>query len=99
MLLTLDARSLRRKLLAPRAEGGAMLLTDLPRYVRERLNLYGLNLSTDLLVGADHARLDRVRESADKASCPCLVLVESSPQPFADAGDDKGEGAVERMVR
>src|SRR5262245_32639914 len=99
MLLTLDARSLRRRLLAPRGDAGAMVLTDLPRHVRERLNLFGLNLSTDLLVGADHARLDRVREAADKASCPCLVLIESAPQPFADGDDDKGEAAVERMVR
>ncbi len=85
--------------MTPRGETGAIKLTDLPRHVRDRLNLFGLNLSTDLLVGADHARLDEVREAADKASCPCLVLIESAPQPFADAADDKGEAAVERMVR
>ena len=46
------------------------------------MGLGGLNLSTDLLVGADRARLERVRERSDRASCSCLLLIESEAQAF-----------------
>jgi sugar phosphate isomerase/epimerase len=83
-----------------RPDGGKPLaLTDLPRFTRDQLNLFGLNIATAMLVGADFERLDALREAADKASCPCLVLVESEPQPFADPEDDVGDAAVDRMVR
>src|SRR5262245_43840360 len=75
MLLTLNVSSLRPHLRlgpgapAPKAEP-ALGLIDVPRFAREELGLHGLTISTDLLVGADFARLDKFREAADKASCP-----------------------------
>ncbi len=99
MLLTLSANSFRRRLLAPKSAPDALALTDLPAYAREQLGLFGLNVNTDLLVGADQHKLDRLREAADKSSCPCLVLVESTPLPFADTDDDKGDAAIARMRR
>lgn len=99
MLLTLAANSFRKRLLAPRSSPDALALTDLPAYAREHLGLYGLNIATDLLAGADHHKLDRLREAADKASCPCLVLIESTALPFADADDEKGDAAIARMRR
>ena len=36
----------------PSAGSNLLQLTDLPRYARESLNLYGLNVSTSLLAGA-----------------------------------------------
>lgn len=99
MLLTLAANSFRKRLLAPRSSADAMALTDLPAYARESLGLFGLNVSTGLLVGADHHKLDKLRDAADKASCPCLVLVEPGPLPFATTDDDKGDAAIARMRR
>lgn len=99
MLLTLAASTFRASLRKDRVGPKSMRLTDLPRFTREELGLYGLNISTDLLVGADIARLDALRESADKASCPYLVLIESEPQPFCHADEDKGQAAMDRMVR
>ncbi len=101
MLLTLAAGSLRSKLwLKPgRPAAGSMLLRDLPRYVRETLGLHGLNVSTDLLAGADVPQLDALRDAADKASCPCLVLVRPEPLPFFSGNDTKGDDAIERMTR
>ncbi|HYE01948.1 MAG TPA: TIM barrel protein [Phycisphaerales bacterium] len=99
MLLTLAASSL-RALLAPDRSGNARLrLADLPRYAREELGLFGLNFSTALLAGSDYESLDRLREAADRAACPCLVLVESEPLDFASEDDDLAEAAVERLVR
>ncbi len=76
-----------------------LALTDLPRFVHETFGLRGLNLSTDLLAGADARRLDSIREAADKASCPCLVLVETTPQPLADAETGKADEAIDRLQR
>ncbi len=104
MLLTLNVSSLRPHLRmgpgapAPKAEP-AMGLIDVPRFAREELNLNGLTISTDLLVGADFQRLDKFREAADKASCPCLVLIENEPQAFGELDEKKGSAAVERIVK
>lgn len=76
-----------------------LALEDLPRFTRDELGLYGLNFSTDLLVGADIPKLDAIREAADRASCPCLVLVESTPQPLATEDERVGAAAVERLNR
>lgn len=76
-----------------------LALEDLPRFTRDELGLFGLNLSTDLLVGADIKKLDAIRDAADKASCPCLVLVESTPQPLATEDEPLGAAAVERLTR
>lgn len=101
MLLTLAASSMRARLhLKPgRAPAGQMRLTDLPRHARDALGLYGLNISTDLLAGADVPQLDALRDAADKASCPCLVLIKPDALPFFTNDDAKGDAAVEKMTR
>lgn len=109
MLLTLTANALRSRISSPKgggrgrggggADGDKMTVTDLPRFARQELGLFGLNLSTNLLVGADLARLDAIRESADKASCPCLVLSESEVQPFGTLRDEVGDAAVARVIK
>jgi sugar phosphate isomerase/epimerase len=103
MLLTLSANSLRSRLVAKkgRADAGSdrLALTDLPRFVRNELGLYGLNLSTNLLAGADAARIDAIRDAADKAPCPCLVLVESEVQPMGTTDDAVGDAAIARLQR
>lgn len=74
-------------------------MTDVPKFVRDELGLTGLLLSTELLVGADRARLMQVLECADKAACPVLVLTEAVGQPLADDNDAKADLAVERCMR
>lgn len=99
MLLTLTASSLKSMLLPGRAKKSKLDLLDLPVFARETLGLSGINLSTDLLVGADRARLESVRERADRSSCSCLLLVEAETQNFGAAQDKGGMAAVERMLR
>jgi sugar phosphate isomerase/epimerase len=74
-------------------------LLDLPAFARDNLGLAGVNLSTDLLVGADRGRLESIRERADRSSCACLLLVEAESQPFGSEAEKTGQGAVERMSR
>lgn len=100
MLLTLTATCLKSLLSLPgKAKKGKLDLTDVPTFTRETLGLTGLNLSTDLLVGADRKRLESIRERADKASCACLLLIESEAQPFGAADESLGKAALARMIR
>lgn len=102
MLLTLAANTFRARVVPKRQRGtpaDALVVTDLPRLTRETLGLYGLHLTTPMLAGADLARLDTVRDAADKASCPCLTLTEPEPQMLCTENDRVGDGAVERIGR
>lgn len=104
MLLTLTANALRARIVtSPKGRAkppaDALALTDVPRFAREQLGLHGLTLSTNLLVGADIGKLDSLRDAADKASCPCLVLTESEPQVFGGMDDGQGDAVIERVIR
>ncbi|MCA3003917.1 MAG: sugar phosphate isomerase/epimerase [Planctomycetaceae bacterium] len=102
MLLTLCASALKGRL-APltggRTRDRGMTLIDLPRFAREQFNLTGMVLSTDLLAGADRELLNQLREAADKAGCPCLVLMETNVQPMASDDEELITKAVERCMR
>lgn len=104
MLLTLSASCLKPLLRGqgpkddPRAKG-ALSISDLPVYARETLGLVGLNLSTDLLVGADRRTLEAIRERADKAACTCLLLMEAAAQELTSADPAIAAAAVSRGER
>lgn len=100
MLLTLNATCLRSQLIpSGRSKKATMDLLDLPAFTRQTLGLGGLNLTTDLLAGADRARLEKVRERTDKAACSCLLLIELEPQRFGEPGEARAEAAAERTRR
>ena len=86
-------------LTAGRGKKPKLDLLELPSFARETLGLAGINLSTDLLAGADRSRLEGVRERADRSSCACLLLVEADAQPFGAAQEKASQGATERMLR
>lgn len=71
---------------------------ELPGFARQTLGLHGLSLSTDLLAGADRARLDALRERADKSGSAILLLTEPNPQKLGGSEADALKGQ-ERMVR
>jgi sugar phosphate isomerase/epimerase len=96
MLLTLSTRSF-AKTVASDADGSISML-DLPAYAVTHLNLRGLNVAAEMLAGWSLEDLDALRDHADKAACPCLVLVEETP--LAISGDDQAvEAAIERIKR
>jgi len=100
MLLTLNAACLRAQLMpSGRSKKATIDLLDLPTFTRQTLGLGGLNLTTDLLAGADRSRLEKVRERTDKAACSCLLLIELEPQKFGENGEVKAEAAAERTRR
>jgi len=99
MLLTLNASCLRSQLVPAAGSAPALALSDLPQYTREVLGLGGLNLTTDLLVGADRRKLEQLRERADRAGCPCLLLIEAEPQKLSATDPATAEAVIGRMLR
>ncbi|MGP1308993.1 MAG: sugar phosphate isomerase/epimerase family protein [Phycisphaerales bacterium] len=95
MLLILSANSLRGLVLAKK---DPLPLLDLPRFAREQTELHGLMMPTGLFAGADANAIDRFRDEADKAECPCLVLVEDDPQDIGGS-EAKFEAALDRVSR
>lgn len=82
MLLTLSTRSLASRIMS---NGDASLsMFEVPDFVSKQLQLRGLNVPASMLVGWGLDELDRLRDRADKAGCPCLVLVEDTPLSFVD---------------
>lgn len=74
-------------------------LMQVPEFASKEIGLRGLNLPTGLLAGRPASDLDRLRDLADKASAPCLVLVEETPLGFADARPDVKAQLEERVRR
>ncbi len=96
MLLTLAVNSLRS--LIERGDS-PMDMMEVPRFAHSELSLHGLHLPTGLLKGWDLRRIERLRDEADKAACPCLLLVEDDPQPLVAKTDAPVDKALERMGR
>ncbi len=96
MLLTLSARTLWRD---GRCFRPGLDLPTLPKWAREEFGFQGLTLPTKLFAGWDAPQVERLRDQADKAGCPCLILIEEGPQALASADPAKAEAALGRMDR
>jgi len=97
MLLTLSAKSFQsatRKASEPR-----VALTDLPRIAHSELGLMGLGVHASMLAGWEPPAIDRLRDMADKASCPLLLLVEDRPHQIGQADPAAFNAIVERLDR
>lgn len=96
MLLTLAMRSLQNLAVG---NGQRLSILDMPQFAIRQLQLRGINVPSSMLAGWTLEDLDRLRDSGDKAGCPCLVLIEESPLPFADLDPDVVDTAAERVGR
>jgi L-ribulose-5-phosphate 3-epimerase len=96
MLITLSTNSLRTQLTGSEPE---IDLLDLPRMAKDDFGFSGLQLTTSLLKGWDAKQLEKLKDRADKAACPCLVLVEEQPHQLHDLEGDTTERVIDRMSR
>lgn len=72
-------------------------MLDLPDFACRQLNLRGLNVVSSMLAGWSYEELDRLRDRADKAACPCLVLIEDTPIKLGSADEDLFDAAFARV--
>jgi len=96
MLITLSTNSLRTQLTGSEPE---IDLLDLPRLAKDEFGFSGLQLTTNLLKGWDAKQLEKLKDRADKAACPCLVLVEEQPHQLGELEGDTTERVIDRMSR
>jgi sugar phosphate isomerase/epimerase len=94
MLIALSAGSLKGLLTRPK---NPLKVPDLPLWVREELDIRGLSLPTDLLKGCTPADMERIRDAGDRAGCPCLMLVETSPLDIV--GSDRVQAQSLQRIR
>lgn len=92
MLLTLSSRSLQYVKRAKRA----LEPMEIPDFAAEELGVKGINANTALLRGMVAKDLERLRDRADRARCPILVLVDDAPLDF---GPDAGPMSIQRIER
>ncbi len=92
MLLTITSRSL---LYVKRAKA-PLTPAELPEFAAEELGMKGMNVNASLLKGMGVAELERLRDRADRARCPILVLIDEAPLAF---GGPEGAKAVDRVSR
>ncbi|TVQ55279.1 MAG: hypothetical protein EA377_03715 [Phycisphaerales bacterium] len=96
MLLTLSTRSL-QSLCGSKNGDGALDMLDVPKFAMNELQLRGLSVPTSMLVGWSISDLDRLRDRADKAACPCLIMLEDTPTKLAVTDASKAEPTIERV--
>ncbi|MFO0783225.1 MAG: hypothetical protein U0636_06040 [Phycisphaerales bacterium] len=92
MLLTLTTSSLQHYKRAKKP----LALSDIPDFVAEELELRGLNITAGDLKGMAATDLEKLRDRADRARCPILVLVEEKPLA---AGDGTLEATLDRIFK
>lgn len=80
-------------------EAGPAAILGLPRFAMEHLDLRGLSVSAGMLSGWSVGDLERLRDAADKAACPCLVLSEPEPLGFGDSDQAIRRAAADRLSR
>jgi len=98
MLLTLATRSLAGGGSGRWSSNGAGML-DMPGFAIRELELRGLNVSASMLSGWTPEQLDELSDQADKAGCPCLVLVDDQPLSFASPNARTRANARDRVSR
>lgn len=86
-------------LLQPLPRKGTQLeLLDMPRFVAEELELRGLNVPVAMIRGQPAARLEQLRDQADRAQCPCLVLYQDDQFDF-DRAPEVATTALKNLAR
>jgi sugar phosphate isomerase/epimerase len=96
MLITLSAKSVWN---ADRSPAKGVSPADLPRWARDELGVFGLTLHTSLLGGWDARQLEKLRDTADKAGAPCLLLVEDRPLNLTEPDADAAAAGLERAEK
>lgn len=94
ILLTLSVGSLKALV-----ESGEVDLVDVPALAMREFDLRGLNVPASMFAGCSLETFDRLRDNADKAGCPVLILVEEQPLRFAFEDDDQRDATLNRIGR
>ncbi len=96
LLVTASASAFADRL---RNEDDPLSLVDFPAFAAGEIGVRGVSLPASLLAGLTPSDLEAIRDAADKARCPALLLREDRPQPLADADIAIRNDATSRVQR
>ncbi len=82
-----------------RSDEDPLTLVDFPAFAAGEIGVRGVSLPASLLSGLTLPELEAIRDAADKARCPALLLLEDCSQPLADADVAVRSDATERVRR
>ncbi|NBX36853.1 MAG: hypothetical protein EBR10_06480 [Planctomycetes bacterium] len=88
ILVSLSASCLLQPL--PRQQSPIALL-DVPRFVAQELEVRGINIPVQMIRQQSPQTLERLRDEADRAQCPCLVLYRDEPLDFVTEAEKSGQ--------
>ena len=97
ILLTLSDGSV-RPLLAAR-DPRCSTIFEMPQFVATDLELRGLNLPAEMLKGFAIPDVEKLRDEADRAHCPVLLLTEETPIDFVTRPGPTWVAALDRLRR
>ncbi|MSR17851.1 MAG: hypothetical protein EXS00_01575 [Phycisphaerales bacterium] len=72
----------KKQVTPPLIEPAPIALEDLPAFARDTFGFTGMTVPVGLLAGKTFSDLERLRDRADRAACPFLVLIDNFPIPF-----------------
>ena len=94
ILMTLAAGSLKGLI-----DSGELALEDIPEFTMREFDLRGLNVPASMFTGCSIDVFDRLRDNADKAGCPVLILVEDVPLNCMESDSKALEASLDRIQR
>ena len=94
ILMTLAAGSLKGLI-----DSGELALVDIPEFTMREFDLRGLNVPASMFTGCSIEVFDQLRDNADKAGCPVLILVEDAPLNFMESDPKALEASLDRIQR
>ena len=96
LLVTVSAAAFRGRL---ESSEDSLDLVDMPTLAVNELGVRGISIPASLLSGRDSSALERIRDEADRARCPTLLLYEETPFDVGSADPDVRAAASERIGR
>jgi hypothetical protein len=94
LLLTLAADAMRNRI---ESADDSLTLLDVPQYAITELGLRGVAIHASQLKGYGVQDLEQIRDRADKASCPVLLLVDDTPMHFGDPSETAQDSIRSRI--
>lgn len=81
------------------SEDDPLALYDVPDFAISEMGLRGIAIQASQLVGLGIQDLERIRDRADKSSCPVLLLVEDTAMDFGNPSNNVQDSIRARVQR
>jgi sugar phosphate isomerase/epimerase len=96
LLVTASVAAFRSRIESP---DDPLEMVDMPRFAVSELGVRGLSIPASMLTGLDATALERIRDEADRARCPTLLLYEEAGFDLGTTDAATRAAAIDRIGR